>query len=160
LPEDLQKVRDLRDVLERPGAAARLAGIDPGLPRRLRAGQPPEHRRQTATLDRGRRPRRQNHPPRLQPPLEMNVTPQDLMQMVVEADVLRRQGVGEPLPRPVTAWKRSWIEPWFNAIGWWIGAGLRILPWPVRWRADQKIIGWMGARGLDAPDLAVAQRDI
>ena len=58
--------------------------------------------------------------------------PEDLLDLIVQADAIRRQQQGIPLstfPR----WKRFWIEPLFNVAGLLFGQGLALLPWPLRW---------------------------
>jgi hypothetical protein len=75
----------------------------------------------------------------------MKILPEDLMQVVIEADRRRHASQGREkflYPR----WKRVWVEPWFNFLGYLMGQALLTLPWPLRWRADEKIVRWMGAR--------------
>ena len=79
------------------------------------------------------------------------VMPEDLMETVIAADTIRRQMRGEALSPPHPLWKRTWIEPWFNLIGYAFGQVLALLPWPLRWRADQRITQWMGARPSATP---------
>src|SRR5438046_10100092 len=94
------------------------------------------------------------------------VWPEDLMQMVIAADGYRRQLMGQPPRPPHPRWKRMWVEPWFNLIGWSLGQIVAWLPWEWRWRADQRIVEWMGARpstaqsslNLSCSDLAAMAR--
>ena len=75
----------------------------------------------------------------------MKIMPEDLKQTVLAADTIRRQHMGERLSR-YPAWKRLWIEPWFNLLGIALGQLLASFPWPLRWRADQRINISLGGR--------------
>jgi hypothetical protein len=90
----------------------------------------------------------------------MNVKPEDLMDVVLAADNYRRVRNGYP-PCKIKRSRRVWIEPLFNALGWAMGQALVAMPWALRWRADQRIIGWMGARPESAsPRLPDVSREI
>ena len=89
----------------------------------------------------------------------MKVMPEDLMDLVIAADSILRQNRGDEPSHPAY-WKRTWIEPWFNLLGWMMGQVLVCLPWPLRWRADQMITTAMGGRPDQAPaQLEAARRD-
>jgi hypothetical protein len=76
--------------------------------------------------------------------------PEDLMAQVVAADILRRSQAGETSVLRHTRAKRIWLEPWFNLLGLGIGQLLLMLPWALRWRADQKIVAALGARPAES----------
>jgi len=63
----------------------------------------------------------------------------------------RRQKRSVGYPRPMLFWKRAWLEPAFNLIGLCAGQILAGLPWSLRWRADQQIARWLGARPAAQP---------
>ena len=83
----------------------------------------------------------------------MNGMPEDLMETVIQGDRSRRQLLGQPPHPGYSLWKRIWIEPWFNLIGLAVGQWMVWLPWALRWRMDQRIVTWMGARPpAESPD--------
>src|SRR5262245_5442902 len=87
----------------------------------------------------------------------MKVMPEDLMDLVVEADAFHRQSTGQP-PSHRALWKRVWVEPWFNLLGHFIGAGLLLLPWPLYRRAVQGLNGLMGGRPEENTEAIESQR--
>src|SRR5437762_1368681 len=67
------------------------------------------------------------------------VTPEDLMDMVVAADVYRSQSLQGDISPILPPERRPRLETLFNLIGWVLGQLHKLLPWPLRWRADNGI---------------------
>src|SRR5687768_12924424 len=88
----------------------------------------------------------------------MKMMPEDLMQTVIAADAIRRKRLGERRMR-FARWKRIWIEPVFNLMGSIVGQLLVMLPWPLYWRAVQRINQAMGGRSDSLPSSFSSHRE-
>src|SRR5882762_1214983 len=67
------------------------------------------------------------------------VTPEDLMDMVVAADVYRTQKLSGDISPILPPERRPWLETLFNLFGLLLGQLHVLQPWPLRWRADQLV---------------------
>ena len=66
------------------------------------------------------------------------VNPEDLVDVIIAADNLRRESLRQPLCQYRPS-QRIWIEPFFNLLGMLFGGWMRLLPWPWRRSADLNI---------------------
>src|SRR5438477_749841 len=67
------------------------------------------------------------------------VTPEDLMDMVVAADVYRTQALHGDISPILPPVRRPRLETIFNLIGLILGQLHLLQPWPLRWRADNLV---------------------
>src|SRR4029077_373110 len=67
------------------------------------------------------------------------VTPEDLMDMVVAADVYRTQAISGDISPILPPKRRPWLETLFNFFGLLLGQLYVFQPWPLRWRADNRV---------------------
>jgi hypothetical protein len=86
----------------------------------------------------------------------MKILPEDLMKTVIAADAIRRQRLGESRLRHAR-WKRTWIEPIFNAIGWSVGQIVAMLPNSLRRPVILRINQALGGRST-SPSEHLRQR--
>jgi len=68
------------------------------------------------------------------------ITPEELVDLIIENDARLREQAGKP-PIRFTPAQRLWIEPLFNFIGFLIGQLVLFLPWPWVWKVQLWICG-------------------
>jgi hypothetical protein len=82
------------------------------------------------------------------------VFPEDLVNLVIEADTLRREALGGE-PSRFKPSQRVTVEPFFNLLGRAFGFAQSLLPWPIRQKADLWLNQKLAGHGPEFnPDLA------
>jgi hypothetical protein len=84
------------------------------------------------------------------------VLPEQLIDVVIAADSVRRQSIGAP-PQRFKPSQRRWVEPFFNMLGLAFGQGMVMLPWALRKPFDIWLCRKMGGHA-EEPNPHLAER--